>query len=128
MDLEASAVPNGWCLDFQNTPTKSGGYIQLSWQGANKFCTLGEMLGWASGIRVTAGEQVSHRCHNPRCVVPGHINIESAKKNNNRKGCLVWVDCPHCLLKIFICPHWPPCIRAALGFATEQEFIFNAIH
>jgi hypothetical protein len=36
-------APNGYCLESKLAPSKENGYIQLSYQGANKFCVLGEM-------------------------------------------------------------------------------------
>jgi hypothetical protein len=128
LDLERVTSPNGWCLDLLYSPTKAGGYIQLSWGGANKFCTVGELLVWASGNQVPDQSQVSHLCHNPRCLVPDHVVVESPKENNGRKGCRVWIDCPHCPRKIFLCTHSPACVKAAPGWASEKDFVDNALH
>lgn len=123
-------VTNGFCVDCLLAPSKVGGYIQLSWEGANKFCTLGEMLGWAAGKYTTRPtDQISHRCHNPRCSIPAHVVVESAADNNRRKGCLVFVDCPHgCPEKILVCPHKPCCIRFVPGYETWDEFFSGGIH
>ena len=32
-------------------------------------------------------EHASHRCHNPTCVNPDHICVETKAKNEERKGC-----------------------------------------
>ncbi len=121
--------PKGFCLDCQLAPSKENGYIQLSYGGANKFCVLGEMVGWASGIHLLGStDQISHLCHNPKCIVPAHVVVESVKDNNSRKGCKVWVDCPHCPLKIFICEHNPACIKFAEGYGAWEEFRNNKVH
>jgi len=123
-----NVVPKGYCIECQLKPSKEGGYIQVSSGGANKFCVLGEMVAWAKGVRPTQEDQVSHLCHRPTCVVPAHVTIESARANNARKGCRVWVDCPHCPLKIFICDHQPACIRYAPGYSTWEEFRSDGVH
>jgi Zinc-binding loop region of homing endonuclease len=118
-------IKNGFCYDCVLAPTKSNGYIQLSWNGANKFCTLGEMLGWAAGLRAKPLEQISHLCCNPKCTIPSHVIFESAAANNRRKGCKVWVDCPHkgCSEKIIVCDHSPSCIKYVPGYETWDEFL-----
>ena len=124
---EARSV--GYCQEIRMVPSKRAGYVQLSWGGANKFCTLGDMLGWARGIHPGEGMQVSHRCHNPRCMLPSHITIETPIQNNARKGCLVWVDCPHsCEDRILVCSHLPSCIKFVPGFETWEDFIRWGVH
>lgn len=62
--------------------------MQLSFAGANKFATLGEVLLWAGGTTLNVtGNQCSHLCCNPLCKIPAHVVVESAQKNNQRKGC-----------------------------------------
>jgi hypothetical protein len=129
----ATTVKHGFCHTLDYAPTKANGYVQLSWRGANKFCTLGEMLGWAQGINTTTGcreAQISHLCHNPKCVIPSHVVLESPVENNRRKNCLVWVNCPHdgCEEKVFVCTHSPPCIKYALGWETWEEFLRWGVH
>jgi hypothetical protein len=126
---ELKVVRHGFCWESTLSPSKEGGYIQLSSGGANKFCTLGEMLVWAAGLRLEGGDQVSHRCHHPKCTLPSHICSESAALNNGRKGCIVWVDCPHgCSEKILACPHIPGCIRYVPGYESWEEFLANGVH
>lgn len=123
------AKTSGWCLLCTLEPSKTNGYIQVSYGGANHFCCLQEVVSWAAGGTLKgSGDQHSHRCHHPACAVPGHICVESQKKNEIRKECLVWVDCPHCELKILVCPHWPLCIKFCEGFASEAEFLANGVH
>jgi hypothetical protein len=117
---------HGFCLESVLVPSKTNGYIQLSFKGANKFCTLGEMLGWAAGYEVSKPlDQISHRCHNPKCVLPSHVVVESARDNNNRKGCRVWATCPHegCPDKLILCVHQPSCIKYVPGYDSWEEFV-----
>jgi len=72
-------------------------------------------------------EEASHLCGHTVCKVVGHVIWENKTLNQNRKGCLVWVPCPHshqmgvpCDKLIWVCPHTPPCIKAIPG-TTEQE-------
>ena|ERR1039457_3349990 len=119
----------GFCKLTTLKPSKEGGYVQLSWGGANKFAVLQEVLLWAKGVTLdVSSDQCSHRCGNPLCVLPEHICRESAKNNNNRKGCVVWWDCPHCDKKIFICQHEPSCIKFVPGFKSWDDFLLNGLH
>jgi hypothetical protein len=120
---------DGFCKISKLKPSKDGGYVQLSWGGANKFAVLQEVLLWARGVILEGnGDQCSHLCGKTLCTLPKHICKESAEKNNNRKGCVVWWDCPHCPKKILICCHEPKCIKFAPGFATWEDFLQNGIH
>lgn len=123
-------VRNGFCYESVLAPSKEDGYVQLSASGANKFCTLGEMLGWAAGIHLSGGLQISHRCNHPKCTIPAHVCAESCSDNNGRKNCLVWVHCPHddCPLKILVCPHFPLCIKYTEDFETWEEFLKWGVH
>lgn len=120
----------GFCKKTSLKPTKNDGYVQVSWGGANKFCVLGELLLWAGGFCKSQGQQCSHLCHQPLCLEVSHVCLESVKENNDRKGCLVWVECPHkdCALKIFVCVHSPPCIKYAEGWEDWEHFLRNGIH
>jgi hypothetical protein len=119
----------GFCRLCKNKPTKENGYVQVSWGGANKFCVLGELLSWAGGVIKDPGAHYSHLCCQPLCIVPGHIVVETPQENNLRKGCPVWVDCPHgCVKKIFVCQHKPPCIKYASGYNLWPAFLKNGIH
>lgn len=122
----------GWCCETSAKPTKSGGYVQVSGHAANKFAVLHELVLWADGQYKRSGEEVSHLCHNPRCAVAGHVCSEGAAENNRRKGCQVWVPCPHagCRLdnkKILICPHEPACILYAEGFRDMAHLVAEGL-
>jgi hypothetical protein len=118
----------GFCRVCKLVPTKENGYVQVSWGGANKFCVLEELLLWSQGVTLVDGHQCSHLCCEPLCLLPEHVCSESCKNNNLRKGCLVWVDCPHCSLKILVCKHEPSCIKFCPGFGSWSEFVENGVH
>jgi len=120
----------GFCRLSKNKPTKENGYVQVSWGGANKFCVIEELLLWSQGVIKDSGEHCSHLCCRPLCLVPAHICAEGAQENNLRKGCRVWVDCPHgdCSKKILLCEHEPRCIKFCEGFESWEDFLQNGIH
>lgn len=119
----------GWCRLCTLKPSKEGGYIQVSWQGANKFATLQEVVLWASGCALRPGEQCSHRCCQPACLNLGHVVAESELENQRRKGCLVWVDCRHCALKILVCVHGgQKCIQYCEGYVDSEAFEAAGVH
>lgn len=119
----------GWCKLCLLQPSKEGGYIQVSWKGANKFATLQEVVLWAGGCSLGPGEQCSHLCCSPACFALGHIIAESEVRNQLRKGCLVWVDCPHCSLKIVVCNHGEEkCIKYCDGYADAVAFSTEGLH
>jgi hypothetical protein len=77
----------------------------------------------AAGGRVPeVGDDASHLCHRSTCSRVGHVVWESPEKNQSRKGCVVWVSCPHddCQLKIWVCSHMPRCIKAVPGLTEYQ--------
>jgi hypothetical protein len=123
---KASAV--GWCLSSSLAPSKDDGYLQVSWAGVNKLCTLSEVVAVAGGsVRAIAGAQASHLCHNRRCMVEQHVVFESIVANNSRKGCLVWMECPHegCTRLIRLCTHAPPCIKYHEQFSSQEDFLLR---
>lgn len=144
----------GWCELIDLVPSKKNGYIQLSWDGANKFATAGEVCLWAQGrskpvendlpkgyaleehLAGVSGQgslEASHRCNHPRCRVWEHVCLESHTANEARKGCIVWVSCsPSCSgcrgeKVILVCPHNPCCIRAHPNFRSLEEFLTNGV-
>jgi Zinc-binding loop region of homing endonuclease len=118
----------GWCKLVNKAPTKEGGYIQLSDRGANKFAILQEVVCWAGGkYLVGKNDQASHLCNHRACKVPEHLAVESAIKNNARKNCRVWVNCPHCPKKIIVCIHDPVCIKFCEGFDSMEDLTFRGV-
>lgn len=69
-------------------------------------------------------DEASHLCGHTVCKTPGHVVYETKTKNQNRKGCQVWMECNHdtdCKKLAWICQHEPHCIKAVPGY-TEEEF------
>lgn len=128
-----------WCTLANLQPTKLGGYPQASWEGANKFATVGEVVIWSKGQAKLqhpdpkVGDEVSHLCTQPRCMDPDHIILESKVDNNSRKGCVVYTpcsaDCRRCNGRrvVALCPHSPPCIMHHPGYKSLEDFQRNGI-
>jgi hypothetical protein len=126
LKMSPPSASHRWCRIVNLQPSKDGGYIQVSWKGANKFALLQEVAMWSAGRFVRPGLQHSHLCGQPACAVPEHIIEESGPANNARKGCVVWVDCPHCGpggRKLLVCQHTPPCIRSCPGYGDNDVFL-----
>lgn len=117
------AVTTGWCRLVNLAPTKHKGYVQVSLANVNKIGTLGEIVLWASGRVVQEGQQASHRCNQPRCMVSSHIVVESVQANNARKNCLVSFPCQCCGKHYVLCKHEPRCINFIEGFSSMEEFL-----
>lgn len=88
----------GPCRVLQKAPSKSNGYVQLSWKGVNKFVThakLAALMGdldkedkfQTASVNGRKEKQGSHRCGNALCFSKRHVILESAEANNNRKAC-----------------------------------------
>lgn len=119
----------GWCRICTLQPSKNNGYIQVSSGGANKFAMLQEVVLWAGGGALSPGEQCSHLCGQPRCMGLDHIIAESELENQRRKGCLVWVDCCHCELKVLVCPHGgKKCVKFCTSFRDAADFEARGVH
>jgi hypothetical protein len=120
----------GFCPVSGLKPSKDGGYIQLSFDGANKFATLGEVLLWSRGVTLNnvPGSQCSHLCSTPSCTDPNHVVVESAVENNRRKGCAVVWPCSHCSKIYLICSHVPSCIKYIEGYSSWEDFVTNGKH
>jgi hypothetical protein len=117
----------GWCKVLNLVPTKKNGYAQLSWEGVGKFASLQEVVLWASGNSKIYGEDCSHLCGQPLCLVTNHVIPERSLTNQLRKNCIVWVDCRHCSKKILVCPHIPQCIKFCDSYISQQEFLVKGI-
>jgi len=74
----------------------------------------------STGLAPGPDEDASHLCHHATCRTIGHVIWESKMENQNRKGCIVWVDCPHCSKKVSACAHSPKCVKPIPGVAWEQ--------
>jgi len=141
---------HGWCRlvtlatnkNETNVPLlERRGYVQVSIKGFNKvsigvfadvFFSLVSLVKVILHHRLAAiattgavperGDDASHLCHRSTCSRVGHVIWESAAMNQSRKGCVVWVSCPHadCQLKIWVCEHAPRCIKTVPGVAENQ--------
>ena len=82
--LDLPHTIQGWCKICTLKPNKHNGYIQVSWEGANHFAVLQEMVLWAQGKIAGVGEQYSHLCgqpactHGPRKCIKAHPGYHSA--------------------------------------------------
>lgn len=125
----------GYCILSDMKPSKAGGYIQISFEGANKLMELQHFLLYFQGEDIDVANALgreqnppatyhaSHRCNNRTCTVPEHVCIESAQLNNARKGCLVWFKCTGhagCDKWFLVCPHDPVCIKPIPGLEAES--------
>lgn len=124
---DRQAQGQGWCRVVPLKESKENGYVQVSWAGVNKFAVLQEVVVWANGSYVRAGEDASHLCHQKKCLNLQHIIPEEKQRNQARKGCRVWVDCNHCEKKIFVCFHEPPCIKYCAGYRDHEHFLSEGI-
>lgn len=90
---------NGECLIWQGACTPNGKYGVLN-------CKLPDARGWRQmhvhrlaymmqhGILQFPNADVSHLCHNTKCVNVNHLVLEPHGFNNSRQTC---VSCGHCL-------------------------------
>jgi hypothetical protein len=70
---------------------------------------------YKTGMFAYKGMEVSHRCHNNRCVNPDHMLLETVANNKARNGCAGhgMCACPYCPQrphKTLMCSHNPPCM------------------
>lgn len=121
------ATSQGWCRVASLRESKDNGYVQVSWAGANKFACLQTVVVWANGMSIGPGEDASHLCHEKKCLNRAHVVPEPSASNQARKGCRVWVNCPHCPKKIFVCTHTPHCIKFCAGFNDHEHFLAEGI-
>jgi len=72
---------------------------------------------------VPHGHNASHLCHNPGCIRPDHLVIETCGKNNRRVACPCWCFVPGTdhQQRMRICPHDPPCLRPDTKGMADKE-------
>ena len=119
---------DGFCQLSILKPSKKGGYVQLSSQGANKFAVLQEVLLWAKGEKAVYGDHVSHLCDKPKCMLPEHMYLESPVVNNSRKNCGKIIKCADCPKHYQACDHSPRCITFVERYASWEEFLAEGLH
>lgn len=131
---------SGWCKLAAMKPSKEDGYIQLSWDGVNKFAVLGEVVVWSKGLQKDAEyklgkstQDVSHLCNQTRCMNPDHVIIESRADNNSRKGCTAWIQCgPRCRdcdgqRLLLLCTHTPRCVTYHGDYTSQEDLLSRGI-
>lgn len=121
----------GWCQISRLRPTKSDGYVQLSFEGAVHFVVSQWLVLWEAGLSLGPPAeqplQASHLCNNRRCLASGHVCVEPAQENNRRKGCVVWLPClAHGRIQL-VCPHTPRCVLHCEGFASTADLVENGV-
>lgn len=120
----ANGISNGWCKEHNLATTKSEGYAQVSIGGRKDF-TVNELVAWESlhldyQRKIEVGRlgpdkvQASHLCGNRKCIEKGHVIWETSQANNDRKGCLAYLQLASGKL-VPICQHEPVCIRSMEG-------------
>lgn len=73
---------------------------------AKRVTRLSHVLSRRIEFNEINGLDVSHLCHNRRCVLPEHLTAESREENNYRKACVSAGQCaghgdkPACLLHL----------------------------
>lgn len=127
----AKATSVGWCLDHDLATTKAEGYAQVSIGGRKDF-TVNELVAWESlrldyqrkieiGGSGADKVQASHLCGNRKCIQEGHVIWESAQANNNRKGCLAYLELTSGKL-VPCCEHKPVCIKSLDGHTFDSIY------
>lgn len=103
---------------------RSDGYIRFSITKGSTKQAFGYVCGersfylhhlawYATGhiMPTPVSQHLSHLCGDSRCYNPDHLVVESPQENNQRKGCLVAVQCPcPCQNSFWLCGHTPKCI------------------
>jgi len=104
------------CWVSKLKPSKDDGYVQLSHNGINKFCTNSLLGGLYHAVTkgyyytLTLEEKLewegSHRCKFTKCL--RHVCFEPGLDNQQRKGCCGYVLHPNGTLGL-VCNHGPYC-------------------
>lgn len=83
--------------------TDDKNYSQTRYRGKKYYChVLTAMRHY--GRPPKQGEEVSHLCHNRKCVKPQHLVMESGLVNKSRLCCEIYKN-----KKGYFCPHEPTC-------------------
>ena len=118
------AVSHCWAVknrtDNCNVKYNNKSYLQmkLNDMGGHSYNLIfgSALFYWyKTGMFAYKGMEVSHRCHNNRCVNPDHMLLESVANNKARNGCAGhgMCACPYCPQrphKTLMCSHNPPCM------------------
>ncbi len=119
---ELHSKTEGWCLVSTLKPYSPKGYVQPSIHDRKPLplhvLSFIDEKGFQPDGRTL---QVSHLCHTPACFNPEHLIAETPLANNNRKNCLVWIDCQRCKKVWRLCKHEPPCIKYKANVENEAS-------
>ena len=126
---KASPTPFG-CLEYYSGKTKGGysryhlrypvpsGSVKAQMTASRAVYILHHRRPDLIGIPET--DQVSHLCHNPRCVRIAHLHLESQEANNRRKPCNFQGQCQGACVPNCIFPEsFQPC--AGSGDHTQSK-------
>jgi hypothetical protein len=100
---------------FATTKT-SDKYAQVRIEGTKYYCHIVSCM-VNCGAAPEPGQEASHRCGNPRCIVPSHLVFEDGDTNKTRLCCHRYLG-HH---STYICPHSPACIVS--DPSCKKEFI-----
>ena len=89
----------GDCVIFQGKPRQSDGYCYLTYRFLKTVttCTVARakycILNKTSPLDIPAGFDVSHICHNHKCIEANHLILEPHAVNARRKMCVAGQQC-----------------------------------
>lgn len=101
---------NSHCRMWLQTPSKKYGVISCKISSGWKSFYV-HRLAYMIHIRsfdIPAGMDVSHLCHNNKCITVHHLSVEPHYINNNRQNCVSEKSCsghgvyPNCMFHLII--------------------------
>jgi len=115
------------CKESVLVPTNKG-YCQPSLLG-KKPMVLHRISYIAQYGSPAANLEISHLCHNSLCCNPDHLFAEPGLLNNARKGCAVWVTCPHqhpdqLQHIVWVCSHGNPQQNRPYCIKNHPSFVY----
>jgi len=115
------------CMHSVLVPNQKG-YRQPSLFG-KKPMVLHKIAYIAANGNPPPGLEISHLCHNPACCKPAHLFAELGLPNNARKGCAVWVMCPHQHPNnqqriVWVCGHGNPTLNKPYCIKNHPANVF----
>lgn len=121
----ATLLTNG-CVLHQKTPNEQR-YVKTKLRGGSRTeFYIHHLVVRASGELINRALEVSHLCHNKRCINPEHLIQETQEYNRSRQPCAIMkvynftCTCGE-QQSIWPCPHDPQCI-------PQGKLVFIAHH